>query len=105
MNTQSCMKRIEELKAILADENLLLGVIRKEISDDLLTNTATTEEPAIGFDEFDMSTEDLIPDENVVIAMTKLGYIKRMTVDNFKSQNRGGKGIKGMQTLEDDYID
>ena len=60
---------------------------------------------SIGFDEFDISTEDLIPDENVVIAMTKLGYIKRMTVDNFKSQNRGGKGIKGMQTLEDDYID
>ena len=60
---------------------------------------------SIGFDVFDISTEDLIPRENVVITMTKLGYIKRMTEDNFKSQNRGGKGIKGMQTLDDDYID
>ena len=63
-----------------------------------------TEETKIGFDEFDISMEDLIPRENVVITMTKLGYIKRMSMDTFKSQNRGGKGIKGMQTLEDDYI-
>ena len=98
------MKRIGELKAILADENLLLGVIRKEISE-IADKYGDDRRTSIGFDEFDISTEDLIPDENVVIAMTKLGYIKRMTVDNFKSQNRGGKGIKGMQTLEDDYID
>ncbi|MEE0420077.1 MAG: DNA gyrase subunit A [Lachnospiraceae bacterium] len=98
------MEKIKELKAILADRKLLLGVIREEISvigekygDDRRTS--------IGFDEFDISMEDLIPKENVVIAMTKLGYIKRMTIDNFKSQNRGGKGIKGMQTLEDDYIE
>ena len=97
------MKRIGELKAILADENLLLGVIRKEISE-IADKYGDERRTSIGFDEFDISTEDLIPDENVVIAMTKLGYIKRMTVDNFKSQNRGGKGIKGMQTLEDDYI-
>ena len=64
-----------------------------------------TEEPALDYDEFDISMEDLIPRENVVITMTNLGYIKRMTVDNFKSQNRGGKGIKGMQTLEEDYIE
>ena len=97
------MKRIGELKAILADENLLLGVIRKEISE-IADKYGDERRTSIGFDEFDISTEDLIPDENVVIAMTKLGYIKRMTVDNFKSQNRGRKGIKGMQTLEDDYI-
>ena len=97
------MKKIEEFKAILADKKLLLGVIKKEIlvisekyGDDRRTR--------IGYDEFDISTEDLIPRENVVITMTKLGYIKRMTMDTFKSQNRGGKGIKGMQTLEDDYI-
>ena len=98
------MKTIEELKAILADENLLLGVIKTEIlaiSDKYGDERKTT----IGFDVFDFSTEDLIPQENVVITMTKLGYIKRMTEDNFKSQNRGGKGIKGMQTLEDDYIE
>ena len=106
MNTKNWRSKIEELKAILADEKLLLGVIREEIHGDLGTNTEMTEEPAIGFDEYDMSIEDLIPnDENTVIAMTKLGYIKRMTMDNFKSQNRGGKGIKGMQTIEDDYIE
>ena len=98
------MKRISELKAILADENLLLGVIKKEIlviRDKYGDERKTT----IGFDVYDFSTEDLIPRENVVITMTKLGYIKRMTEDNFKSQNRGGKGIKGMQTLDDDYIE
>lgn len=98
------MAKIEELKAILGDEKILLGVIRKEIitiSEKYGDDRRTT----IGFDEFDISNEDLIPRENVVIAMTKLGYIKRMTIDNFKSQNRGGKGIKGMQTIEDDYIE
>ena len=95
--------KIAELKAILADEKKLLGVIREEIlvirdkyGDDRRT--------AIGYDEDDISVEDLIPNENTVIARTNLGYIKRMTVDNFKSQNRGGKGIKGMQTIDDDYI-
>ena len=55
--------------------------------------------------QYDISMEDMIPRENTVITMTKLGYIKRMTVDNFRSQNRGGRGIKGMQTLDDDYIE
>nr|WP_330413567.1 DNA gyrase subunit A [Coprococcus sp. AF21-14LB] len=98
------MKRIGELKAILADRKLLLGVIKEEIivirdkyGDDRRTS--------IGFDEFDISMEDLIPEQNVVITMTKLGYIKRMSVDAFKSQNRGGKGIKGMQTLDEDYVE
>ena len=98
------MAKIEELKAILADEKKLLGVIRKEIlviSDKYGDDRKT----AIGFDEFDMSMEDLIPNENTIVAMTKLGYIKRMSVDNFKNQNRGGKGIKGMQTIEEDYIE
>ena len=98
------MKRIGELKAILADENKLLGVIKDEmliVADKYGDDRRTS----IGFDAYDLSTEDLIPVEDVVIAMTHLGYIKRMTVDNFKSQNRGGKGIKGMQTLEDDYIE
>ena len=91
-------KRIEELKAILADENLLLGVIRKEILE-ISDKYGDERRTSIGFDEFDISMEDLIPKENVIITMTKLGYIKRMTIDNFKNQNRGGKGIKGMQTL------
>ena len=97
-------KRIEELKAILADRKVLLGVIRKEI---LIISEKYGDERRthIGYDEFDISMEDLIPRENVVITMTKLGYIKRMTMDTFKSQNRGGKGIKGMQTLDDDYIE
>ena len=95
--------RISELKAILADEKKLLGVIREEImviSDKYGDDRRT----AIGYDD-DMSMEDLIPDEDTVIAMTHLGYIKRMDVDNFRAQNRGGKGIKGMQTIEEDYIE
>ena len=97
------MKKIEEYRAILADRKLLLGVIKKEIlvisekyGDDRRTQ--------IGYDEYDISMEDMIPRQDVVITMTKLGYIKRMTIDTFKSQNRGGKGIKGMQKLDDDYI-
>ena len=96
--------KIAELKAILADEKLLLGVIRTEIIE--ISNKYGDERRSmIGFDEFDISDEDLIPRDNTIIAMTNLGYIKRMTVDNFKSQNRGGKGIKGMQTIEEDFIE
>lgn len=98
------MELIQELKSILADEKKLLGVIRKEImaiSDKFGDDRRTS----IGFDEYDISMEDLIPVSNTVITMTKLGYIKRMSVDNFRSQNRGGKGIKGMETIEDDYIE
>ena len=98
------IKQIEELKAILADPKKLLGVIRSElltISDKYGDERRTS----IGYDEFDISMEDMIPVTNTVITMTKLGYIKRMSVDNFKAQNRGGKGIKGMETIEDDYIE
>lgn len=97
-------KKIEEYKAILADRKILLGVIKEEI---ILIRDKYGDErrTAIGYDEYDISMEDMIPNENTIITMTKLGYIKRMTVDNFKSQHRGGKGIKGMQTIEDDYID
>lgn len=98
------LEKIAYYKSILADEKLLLGVIKEEImliaqkyGDDRRTK--------IGFDEYDISMEDLVPNENTVIAMTSLGYVKRMTVDNFKSQHRGGRGIKGMQTIEDDYIE
>ena len=96
--------RIAELKAILADEKKLLGVIKEEIqviSDKYGDDRRTS----IGFDEFDMSAEDLIPNDETIVAMTKLGYIKRMSKDNFKSQNRGGKGIKAMQTIDEDYIE
>ena len=98
------MAKIAELKAILADEKKLLGVIREEIiviSDKYGDERRT----AIGYDEYDMSAEDLIPDDDVVVAMTNFGYIKRMSSDNFKSQNRGGKRIKGMQTIDEDYIE
>ena len=97
------MKRIDELKAILADENLLLGVIRTELLA-ISEKYADERRTSIGVDVYDLTTEDLIPQENVVITMTKLGYIKRMTNDTFRSQNRGGKGIKGMSTLDNDYI-
>ena len=98
------MAKIKEYEAILADRTLLLRVIRKEILT-ISEKYGDERRTSIGFDEFDISMEDLIPKENTVITMTKLGYIKRMTVDNFRSQNRGGKGIKGMQTIEDDYIE
>ena len=98
------MEKIRKLKAILADRNTLLRVIREEILA-ISEKYGDERRTAIGFDAFDISMEDMIPRENTVITMTKLGYIKRMTVDNFRSQNRGGRGIKGMQTLDDDYIE
>ena len=98
------LAKIAELKLILADKKVLLGVIKKEIL--VISDKYGDERKSqIGYDAFDISMEDLIPKENTVIAITSLGYIKRMTADNFKSQNRGGKGIKGMQTIEDDYIE
>ena len=98
------MEKIRKLKAILADRNTLLRVIREEILA-ISEKYGDDRRTAIGFYAFDISMEDMIPRENTVITMTKLGYIKRMTVDNFRSQNRGGRGIKGMQTLDDDYIE
>ena len=97
-------KKIEELKSILGDEKKLLLVIKEEIQI-IADKFGDERRSEIGFDEFDISMEDLIPKSNVVITMTKLGYIKRMSVDNFRSQNRGGRGIKGMETIEDDYIE
>ncbi|MDR7811885.1 DNA gyrase subunit A [Lacrimispora sp.] len=96
--------RIAELKAILADEKKLLAVIKEEISI-ISAKYGDDRRTSIGFDEYDMSMEDLIPDESTIVAMTKLGYIKRMSIDNFKNQNRGGRGIKGMQTIDQDYIE
>ncbi len=98
------LAKIAELKAILADEKVLLGVIKDEM---LLTAEKYGDDrrSKIGYDVYDINMEDLIPKDNTIIAMTSLGYVKRMTVDNFKSQNRGGKGIKGMQTIDEDYIE
>ena len=101
---KALMEQIDYLKGILADEKKLLGVIKEEITV-IADKYGDDRRTSIGFDEFDLSMEDLIPEEDVVITMTNLGYIKRMTTDNFKSQNRGGKGIKGMQTINEDYIE
>ncbi len=101
---EELIKRIAELKAILGDKNILLGVIKEEllaISDKYADERRTT----IGYDVYDITDEDLIPEENVVITMTNMGYVKRMTSDTFKSQNRGGRGIKGLSTIEDDFIE
>lgn len=98
------VKKIAELKAILADEKLLLGVIKKEITI-TADKFGDDRRSKIGFDEYDITDEDMIPNENTIIAMSSLGYIKRMTIDNFKSQHRGGRGIKGMSTIEDDFIE
>ena len=98
------MAKIAEYKAILADEKLLLGVIKKEIIE-ISNKYGDERRTSFEYDESEITMEDLIPNENTVIAKTSLGYIKRMTVDNFKSQNRGGRGITGMKTIEDDYIE
>lgn len=96
--------KIAELKAILADEKLLLGVIKEEILI-ISEKFGDDRRSKIGYDVYDIDMEDLIPKDNTIIAMTSLGYVKRMTVDNFKAQHRGGKGIKGMQTIDEDYIE
>ncbi|MCM1145091.1 MAG: DNA gyrase subunit A [Lachnoclostridium sp.] len=101
---EELLAKIAELKAILADEKLLLGVIKEEILI-ISEKFGDDRRSKIGYDVYDINMEDLIPNDNTVIAMTSLGYVKRMTVDNFKAQNRGGKGIKGMQTIEEDYIE
>ncbi len=98
------IQRINELKAILADEKLLLGVIRDEITI-IRDKYGDERRTRIGIDDDEITIEDLIKDENTVITMTRMGYIKRMTIDNFRSQNRGGKGIRGMATLDDDFIE
>ncbi len=97
------LAKIAQLKEILADEKILLGVIRTEIKE-ISDKYGDDRKSKIGFDAYDISMEDMVPNENTIIAMSNLGYIKRMTIDNFKSQHRGGKGIKGMQTIEDDFI-
>ena len=97
-------ERIKELKEILADIKKLLGVIKEEINV-IRDKYGDERRSQIVADDSDITNDDLIPDENTVIAMTNMGYIKRMTTDNFKSQNRGGKGIKGMQTIEEDFIE
>ena len=97
-------KKIAEYKRILSDRNVLLDVIKKEIIQ-IRSQYGDDRRTSIGYDEYDISIEDLVTKQNTIITMTKLGYIKRMSVDNFKSQHRGGKGIKGMQTIDDDYIE
>ena len=96
-------QKIAYYKDILSDEKKLLGVIKEEIT--LISEKYGDDRRSqIGIDDSEVTDEDMIEREDTVIAMTNLGYIKRMTVDNFKAQNRGGKGIKGMQTIEDDFI-
>ena len=97
-------EKIAYLKSILADEKKLLGVIKEEIMI-ISEKYGDERRTKIGYDDGELMDEDLIPDESVVIAMTRLGYIKRMSINNFKSQHRGGKGIKGMQTLDEDFIE
>nr|WP_051201042.1 DNA gyrase subunit A [Butyrivibrio sp. XPD2002] len=98
------LKRIEELKLILSDKKVLLGVIRKEITE-ISDKYGDDRKTQIGHDDSDINIEDMIPNVNTVIAMTNVGYIKRMSIDNFRAQNRGGKGIKGISTIENDYVE
>ena len=100
---KNLLEKIAELKDILANPKRLLTVVREEITaiaDKFGDDRRTT----IGFDEYDINMEDMIPKKNTILTFTKLGYIKRMDIDNFRAQHRGGKGVKGMETIEDDYI-
>ena len=101
---QDLLARIAELKEILADPKKLLAVIREEINV-IADKYGDDRRSRIEADAADFEVEDLIKNENVVIARTSLGYIKRMTEDNFRVQGRGGRGIKGIQTLDNDYIE
>ena len=94
---------IGKLKAILSDEKVLLSVIKTEITE-IADKYGDDRRTSIGYDEYDISMEDMIPVTNTVVTFTKLGYIKRMNEDNFKAQHRGGKGIKGMDTIDEDYV-
>ena len=96
--------KIRELEAILGDEKLLLGVIRDELTA-VSEKYGDERKTQFGHDVFDFTTEELIPKETVVITRTRLGYIKRMSEDTFHSQGRGGKGIRGLQTLDEDFIE
>ena len=101
---QDLLARIAELKEILADPKKLLAVIKEEINI-IADKYGDERRSRIESDASDFEIEDLIKNENVVIARTSLGYIKRMTEDNFRVQGRGGRGIKGIQTLDNDYIE
>ena len=95
-------KKIAYYKSILADEKKLLAVIKEEI-DLIAEKYGDDRRTGFGISD-EMEAEDLIPDETVIVAMTNRGYIKRMNPDYFRNQARGGKGIRGMQTIDDDFI-
>ena len=96
--------KIAEYRLILSDEKELLRVIKTEITA-IRDRYGDDRRTVIGRDEYGFDAEDLIPDDATIIAMSKKGYIKRMSPENFHTQNRGGKGIKGMQTIEEDFIE
>ena len=96
-------KKIAYYNEILGDPKKMLGVIKSEI-DIIADKYADDRLTKFGYDD-SIEDEDLIPDDDIVIAATRLGYVKRMSPENFKQQNRGGKGIKGMQTINDDIIE
>ncbi len=99
------LKEIEELKAILASEQKVLDIIKKEMLE-IKEKYADERRTEIDMTAIDyIEDEALIPNEKVIIAMTEKGYIKRMTVDTYKTQNRGGVGIKGMTTNEEDFVE
>lgn len=100
---QNLLKLIEHLRAILADEKLVFNLIKEE-SLEMIEKYGDERLTKIVKAEGDLEDEDLIDDENSIITLTHFGYIKRMPVDTYKSQRRGGKGISGLTTREDDFV-
>jgi len=100
---QNLLKLIEHLRAILADEKLVFNLIKEE-SLEMIEKYGDERLTKIVKAEGELEDEDLIDDENSIITLTHFGYIKRMPVDTYKSQRRGGKGISGLTTREDDFV-
>ncbi|MCI7330488.1 MAG: DNA gyrase subunit A [Selenomonadaceae bacterium] len=101
---QETLKAIEEYKAILADESRILGIIKDELTQ-VKEKYGDARRTRITIDTSELNVEDLIAEEDVVITLTHNNYIKRMPLDTYRRQNRGGKGIKGMGTKAADFVD
>ncbi len=95
--------KIAELKAILADVHKILAIVAEELAD-VKQRFGDPRRTEITFDTSDIENEDLIPEEDVVVMLTNQGYIKRLDISTYKSQHRGGKGVTGMGTKEDDFV-
>ncbi|EGP2702791.1 DNA gyrase subunit A [Listeria monocytogenes] len=102
---QNLVALINDLKAILADDERILEIIREELEEIKLKYADKRRTEILAGDLVSLEDEDLIPEEEVAITLTKRGYIKRLPLSTYRSQRRGGRGIQGMSTHEDDFVE